>query len=86
MSEQIGQFFRSDGKLINIPVKRDKKLAVLRRIAADLSSDSKYPEKQLNEIIAKYHEDTAAIRRHMIEHRILDRNSASVYWLSGAAK
>ena len=82
MSEHIDQFFRADGTLVSIPVKSNKKIAVLRHIAAELSLDTKYPEKQLNEIIAKFHPDTAAIRRHMIEYGILERNSESVYWVS----
>jgi hypothetical protein len=60
-------------------VKLAKKLAVLRHIASDLSPDTKYPEKQLNEIIAKYHDDTAALRRQMIEYGILERDGESVY-------
>jgi len=82
MTEQIDQFFRPDGTLISIPVKLAKKLAVLRHIASDLSTDTKYPEKQLNEILAKYHDDTAALRRHMIEYGILKRDGESVYWVS----
>jgi hypothetical protein len=82
MTEQIDQFFRPDGTLISIPVKPSKKIAVLHNIARDLSPDTKYPEKQLNLIIAKYHDDTAAIRRHMIEYGILERDGGSVYWLS----
>ena len=82
MSEQIDQFFRADGTLVSIPVKLNKKLAVLRHIAAELSPDAKYPEKQLNEIIAKFHPDTAALRRYMIEYGILERNGESVYWVS----
>jgi hypothetical protein len=81
MSEQIDQFFRPDGTLISIPVKFHKKLAVLRHIASELSPDTKYPEKQLNEIIAKFHPDTAALRRYMIEYGILERDAESVYWL-----
>jgi hypothetical protein len=81
MSEQIDQFFRPDGTLISIPAKSAKKIAVLRHIASELSPDIKYPEMQLNLIIAKYHEDTAALRRHMIEYGILERDQASVYWV-----
>jgi hypothetical protein len=81
MTEQIDQFFRPDGTLISIPVKLPKKLAVLRHIASDLSPDTKYLEKQLNEIIAKFHPDTAALRRYMIEYGILARDSGSVYWI-----
>ena len=82
MIEQIDQFFRPDGTLISIPVKAAKKIAVLHHIARDMSPNNKYPEKDLNLIIAKYHDDAAAIRRHMIEYGILERNSDSVYWIS----
>jgi hypothetical protein len=81
MSEQIDQFFHPDGTLISIPSKLPKKLAVLRHIASELSPDTKYPEKQLNEIIAKYHPDTAALRRHMIEYGIFERDAESIYWV-----
>ena len=81
MTEQIDQFFRPDGTLISIPVKPAKKIAVLRHIASNLSADTKYPERELNAIIANYHDDTAAIRRHMIEFGILERDGASVYWM-----
>ena len=81
VKEQIDQFFRPDGSLISIPLKSAKKIAVLQHIARDLSPDTKYPERELNLIIAKYHDDTAAIRRYMIEYGILDRDNESVYWL-----
>ena len=81
MTEQIDQFFRPDGSLISIPAKSVKRIAVLQHIASDLSPETKYPEKELNLIIAKYHDDTAAIRRYMIEYGILERDSESVYWL-----
>jgi len=81
VTEQIDQFFRPDGSLISIPAKSAKKIAVLQHIARDLSPDTKYPEKELNLIIAEYHDDTAAIRRYMIEYGILDRDSESVYWV-----
>lgn len=82
MTEKIEQFFNPDGTLISIPAKPAKRLAVLHRIAQEFSPGDKYPEKELNAIIAKYHDDTAAIRRYMIENRILERDSASVYWLA----
>jgi len=82
MPEQIDQFFAPDGTLISIPVKAAKKIAVLREIAKKLSPDTKYPEKELNAVIATYHPDTAAIRRHMIEYGILERDGGGVYWVS----
>jgi len=82
MTEQIDQFFRPDGTLISIPVKPAKKIAVPQHIVSELSPDTKYPEKELNLIIAKYHADTAALRRCMIEYGILERDGESVYWVS----
>ena len=81
MSEPIDQFFAPDGTLISIPVKAAKKIAVLKEIAKKLSPGTKYPEKELNAVIATYHPDTAAIRRHMIEYGILERDGGSVYWV-----
>ncbi len=78
---QIEQFFRPDGTLISITAKSGKRIAVLEHIASELSPGTKYPEKELNSVIAKYHDDTAAIRRYMIEYGILDRDNESVYWL-----
>ena len=53
----------------------------LKEIAKKLSPDTKYPEKELNALIATYHPETAAIRRHMIEYGILERDGGSVYWV-----
>jgi hypothetical protein len=82
MSDQIDQFFRPDGTLTSIPVKTAKKIAVLKVIASKLSPDTRYPEKELNAIIANFHDDTAAIRRYMIEYGILERDAESVYWVA----
>ena len=51
---EIGQFFRPDGTLTHIPARLEKKLAVLHRIAKDLSSDLKYPEKELTNFYLRY--------------------------------
>ena len=85
MTGQIDQFFNPDGTLISIPVKSAKRIAVLHRIAQELSPSTRYPEKDLNAIIAKFHDDTAAIRRYMIEYGILERDGESVYWVSDNA-
>ena len=80
--EKIEQFFREDGTLISIPAKLPKRLAVLQRIADEFSPGKRYPERELNEIVARFHEDTAAIRRYMIENHIMERDRDSNYWLA----
>lgn len=82
MNEKIAQFFAPDGTLISIPVKTLKRRAVLLRIAEGLSPHVKYSERDLNAHIEKFHPDTAALRRYMIENKILERTNEGVYWLA----
>jgi hypothetical protein len=76
----VDQFFSEDGSLISIPARSSKKIEVMKRIAKEFSIGVIYPEKDLNEIIARFHSDTAAIRRYMIEFGIMERNTNSEYW------
>ena len=78
---QVEQFFEEDGSLKQIPAKQSKKIAVLKIIASSLEPNRRYSEKELNQLIARFNDDTAAIRRHMIEFKILERNKESIYWL-----
>ena len=79
--EKIEQFFNSDGTLISIPAKSSKRLAVLNRIAKEFAEGVRYSEIEVNEKISRFHEDTAAIRRYMIENQIMERDTTSTYWL-----
>ena len=78
---QVDQFFDEFGALLSIPAKQNKKLAVLRVIAEAFDVDTKYSEREINEILSRFNEDTAALRRHMIEFGIMERNKESFYWL-----
>lgn len=80
----VGQFFRADGTLTHIPAKASRKVAVLEVISKEFATGTKYSEKEVNEMILKFHPDTAAIRRHMIEYKILERDRESNYWLAGS--
>lgn len=83
MSEiQVDQFFRADGSLTHIPAKASRKIAVLEVIAQKLNMGQRYSERELNEIILEFHSDTAALRRHMVEFKILERDRDSNYWLA----
>lgn len=77
----VAQFFKTDGTLTHIPARANKKIAVLQQIASEFAPGVKYSEKEVNQIISKFHHDTAAIRRHMIEYKIMSRDASSVYWL-----
>ncbi len=75
----LGDFLLSDGSLKSIPAQRKKLEAVLQHIALEFQPDVRYTEKQINEILSRYHADTATLRRELIGYRILAR-AGGEYW------
>ncbi len=71
--EVISNFFKY-GRLIQIPTQRKKREIVLTEILSQFDYDREYPEKEVNEIILRYHEDFCTIRREMIAFGMMTRN------------
>ncbi|WP_079508211.1 DUF2087 domain-containing protein [Mesobacillus jeotgali] len=71
----IENFMTKDGKLKNIPAQRKKKLMVFEYMVSGLKAGKKYPEKELNEYIKKFHEDYATIRREFIINHYMYREN-----------
>lgn len=72
-------FLGPDGRLKTIPAQRKKREVVLRRLARLFRAGRRYTEAEVNEILGRYHEDTATLRREMIGYGLL-RREASLYW------
>ena len=75
----IDAFFEY-GKLRTIPAQRKKKRIVLEEIAKSFEPGRVYTEREVNIIIADYHDDFCTIRRDMIAESIMDRENGK-YWL-----
>ena len=71
----LENFLTKDGKLKNIPAQRKKKLMVFEYMVRGLKARKKYPEKELNEYITKFHEDYATIRREFIINHYMYREN-----------
>ncbi len=78
--EVLSHFFRY-GRLTQIPTQRKKREIVLREIAKQFEQGKTYDEKEVSEIIHRYHEDHCTIRREMIACGILSREKET-YWLN----
>jgi len=68
------------GKLKTIPVQRKKRRIVLEEIARRFESGRVYAEKEVNLIIADFHDDFCTLRREMIAEGIMERDKGQ-YWL-----
>jgi predicted transcriptional regulator len=75
----LRDFIGPDGRLKSLPAQRKKLEAVLRYAVQRFEFDARYTERQVNEILASLHDDTAAMRRGMIEVRLMDRDHG-IYW------
>ncbi|MBQ7780139.1 MAG: DUF2087 domain-containing protein [Clostridia bacterium] len=69
----ISNFFKY-GKLTQIPTQRKKREIVLAEILKQFETDREYDEKDVNEIILRYHEDYCTIRREMIAFGMMTRD------------
>lgn len=68
------------GKLKTIPVQRKKRRIVLEKLAESFEKGVRYPEKQVNLILAEFHDDFCTLRREMIAEGIMGREKGE-YWL-----
>ena len=68
----IASFFEY-GKLKSIPTQRKKERIVLEEIAKAFQAGREYTEREVNIIIADYHDDFCTIRRDMISEGIMTR-------------
>ncbi|MCO5177900.1 MAG: DUF2087 domain-containing protein [Thermomicrobiales bacterium] len=74
----LATFFDGE-QLKEIPVGREKKLIVLRWLANRFEDGTRYDEREVNAIIKRHHADAATLRREMIDHGLMQRESG-VYW------
>ncbi|HVM70353.1 MAG TPA: metalloregulator ArsR/SmtB family transcription factor [Anaerolineales bacterium] len=80
----LAAFSLPDGSLKEIPAQRKKLEAVLRYVAKAFQPGVKYPEKQVNEILSRFHPDTATLRRELVGNGLMKRaGGGGDYWLAG---
>lgn len=83
----VADFTQPDGRLKTIPAQRKKLEAVLRYVSGSFEPGVHYTEKQVNEILLRYHPDTATLRRELVGARLLERQpGGGDYWLKEELK
>jgi hypothetical protein len=77
----IADFTRPDGSLKGIPAQRRKLEAILRYVVRDFEPGKRYSEKQVNQILFRFHEDTASLRRELVGVKLMEREGGGgAYW------
>jgi hypothetical protein len=82
--EKILAAYVRRGRLVALPARRRKRLVVLRWLADHFRPAERYPEAVVNEILRRYHEDVATLRRWLVDEELLQRSAAhGLYWRAG---
>ena len=77
----IADYSRKDGSLKTIPSQLKKLQAVLRYIVRTFEPGKRYPEKQVNKLLASFHADTASLRRELVGYGLMKREGGGgAYW------
>ena len=66
--------FIVDGRLVSIPAQEKKRLVVLAYLRDRCFTENRaYPEKEVNQRLALFHPDVAALRRYLVDTKLMTR-------------
>lgn len=70
-----------DGSLKTIPAQRKKLEAILGYVVKAFEPDVRYNEQRVNEILTRFHEDIATLRRELVGYGLMNRDGGGrEYW------
>jgi hypothetical protein len=77
----LKSFLNPDGSLKQIPPQGHKLLIILNFLVDAFAFDTNYTEKEVNTILRRFHIDTAALRRYLVDNGLMDREGDGTrYW------
>ena len=77
----LKRYFRG-GRLVEIPAKHAKRLVVLTRLALEFEPGIRYPEREVNQALRRFHDDHVTLRRYLVDEGLLSREKGE-YWRTG---
>ena len=77
----LASFTGPDGRFTAFPAQEKKYLVLLRHVVRDFAPGVRYSEKRVNEMLHRYSDDTARLRRSLVEFGLMDREGGGRdYW------
>jgi hypothetical protein len=80
--QAVLRHFLVGGRLREIPAKRSKRLVVLNRLALEFDIGVRYREREVNDILKRFLDDYAGLRRYLVDEGLLSREGGR-YWRTG---
>ena len=77
----LAAYLNADGTIRQVPFQSSKLRVILDYLISAFTPGVDYTEKEVNAILGRFHEDTAGLRRDLVEAGLLARESdGSRYW------
>jgi hypothetical protein len=67
--------FVEEGRLRALPVRAGQRRVVLEYLAERFQEGVEYPEPDVNELLGRFHDDYASLRRHLVDDGLLTRTT-----------
>lgn len=71
--EKVLRNYLNSDRILEIPASRKKRFVILKWLINQFDLGRTYSEKEVNEIIKRYHPDSAALRREFIGYKLMKR-------------
>jgi len=73
--QKVLSTFLRRGRLVGIPAQLKKRQIVLEKLVQEFEPDRTYTEREVNQILVDWYDDVATLRRGLIEHGLMQRES-----------
>jgi biotin operon repressor len=74
-------FCDAEGRITAFPAQQKKQLVLLRHVLKAVEPGVRYRERELNEILRRFNDDTARLRRALVDHGLMEREGGGgAYW------
>lgn len=79
----MSNFVDEEGHITAFPAQEKKHVVLLKYVLKAFEPGVRYPEKQVNEILSHFNEDTALLRRGLVEYKFMSREGGGgEYWVN----
>ena len=77
----LNTFLSPEGRIVAFPAQQKKEEAILRYVVQAFEPNRRYGEKEVNRILSQFSEDTARLRRNLVEFSFMAREGGGGdYW------
>ena len=80
--QRVLDTFMKDGRIVQLPRQHAKRRVILDLLSQEFEPGVHYSEREVNTTLARFHPDTAALRRYLVDEEFMERE-AGEYWRAG---